>query len=387
MVEYTEPLASSTPSFSKSYTYAGSRLLATSSSVGTRIHHPDRLGTGAISTPSINDYVENSTLPFGTALDGETYGGNNQVFTSYDRSGGTGLDYAVNRTYSQGQSRFTQVDPIGMAAASMGDPQSANLYSYTRNSVTDLVDPSGLQMIAFTMTVCSSWERPEDRVCVEVIIHWMYIPDGSSSSSGGGGGGGGYVTPQSPANPPPPCGAKLTGDSEVDEVARVLFGESDKGYGDTYDWMRDTLINRYRMSIKEFGCSLSEVLRSSSAVYKDQPEPYRTAETNQGLKGLDPGRCAAYQMAQQRAQEVVNATKVCGVLIGKAIFGNSPNGNVPLFWAASTTGDNPSNGRHIVGDTAFRTYFSGAKDNYYFYLNKSTKGRGDPKIGCNPPTN
>jgi hypothetical protein len=48
----------------------------------------------------------------------------NQVFTSYDRSGGTGLDYAQNRSYSKGQSRFTQVDPIAMASTSPDDPQS-----------------------------------------------------------------------------------------------------------------------------------------------------------------------------------------------------------------------------------------------------------------------
>jgi hypothetical protein len=42
-----------------------------------------------------------------------------------------------------GQGRFTQVDPIGMAAAS-SDPQSNNLYANVQNIPTDLVDPSGL---------------------------------------------------------------------------------------------------------------------------------------------------------------------------------------------------------------------------------------------------
>ena len=45
-------------------------------------------------------------------------------FTSHDRSNATGLDYAVSRFYSSQQGRFTQVDPIGMGAASSEDPQS-----------------------------------------------------------------------------------------------------------------------------------------------------------------------------------------------------------------------------------------------------------------------
>jgi hypothetical protein len=41
----------------------------------------------------------------------------------------TGLDYAVNRFYSSQQGRFAQVDPIGMAAVSLDNPQSLNLYN------------------------------------------------------------------------------------------------------------------------------------------------------------------------------------------------------------------------------------------------------------------
>jgi hypothetical protein len=45
-------------------------------------------------------------------------------FTSYDRSPATGLGYAVNCHYDPQQRRFTQVDPIGMRASSLTDPQS-----------------------------------------------------------------------------------------------------------------------------------------------------------------------------------------------------------------------------------------------------------------------
>ncbi len=76
----------------------------------------------------------------------------NQRFTSYDRSEDTGLDYAVNRTYNSGQSRFTTVDPIGMASASIGDPQSLNLFAYVTNNPVDFVDPSGLETYNCTVT-------------------------------------------------------------------------------------------------------------------------------------------------------------------------------------------------------------------------------------------
>jgi len=53
-----------------------------------------------------------------------------QYFTSYDRSATTGLDYAVNRHYDSQQGRFTQVDPAGMKATSLVNPQTLNLYAY-----------------------------------------------------------------------------------------------------------------------------------------------------------------------------------------------------------------------------------------------------------------
>src|SRR5438105_3950658 len=68
----------------------------------------------------------------------------NRRFTSYDRSASTGLDYAVNRHYDAQQGRFTQVDPIGMSAASLANPQSLNLYAYCGNDPINHLDPSGL---------------------------------------------------------------------------------------------------------------------------------------------------------------------------------------------------------------------------------------------------
>jgi RHS repeat-associated protein len=101
--------------------------------------------------------TEQLSMPFGTTLPfTQTYGGENSYqhptlsnpskkrFTIYDRIDMTGLDYAVNRFYCSQQGRFTQVDPIDMDAASLGDPQSLNLYAYCGNDPINRRDPDGL---------------------------------------------------------------------------------------------------------------------------------------------------------------------------------------------------------------------------------------------------
>ena len=151
IAEYKETASQTTMNWAKSYIYAGSRLLSTITKNGAsetiEYQHPDRLGTKLITNTSLNTAKEQATLPFGTEITAETQATSNQRFTSYDRSGATGLDYAVNRTYNSGQSRFTQVDPIGMASASIGNPQSMNMFAYVENDPIGFVDPSGLDII------------------------------------------------------------------------------------------------------------------------------------------------------------------------------------------------------------------------------------------------
>ena len=148
LAEHVETGSETTMKWSKSYVYAGSRLLSTATKNGSteklEYHHPDRLGTKMVSDPVAANNSEQATLPFGTEITAETQATTNQRFTSYDRSGATGLDYAVNRTYNSGQSRFTQVDPIGMASTNAGDPQSLNLFAYVANDPIGFTDPTGL---------------------------------------------------------------------------------------------------------------------------------------------------------------------------------------------------------------------------------------------------
>jgi RHS repeat-associated protein len=150
LAEYS-PSGANALTWQKSFIYLGGRLLATESGAGTyQYHHPDRLGTRLITDSSGGIISEQVHLPYSTALSGEStnYGSSanpsKKRFTSYERSGGTKLDHAVNRQYHAGLGRFMQVDPIGMSAADISDPQSLNLYAYCGNDPINHTDPQGL---------------------------------------------------------------------------------------------------------------------------------------------------------------------------------------------------------------------------------------------------
>jgi RHS repeat-associated protein len=100
---------------------------------GGPVPAPDRLG-------SIGRY-----LPYGEERTGQS--GNpangNEKFAAYTRDGVTGLDYADQRWYAQGQGRFLTSDPY-QASAGPGDPASWNRYAYVQGDPANYVDHSGL---------------------------------------------------------------------------------------------------------------------------------------------------------------------------------------------------------------------------------------------------
>jgi RHS repeat-associated protein len=171
---------------------SGNHLLATLGPNGgggeaTQFHHPDRLGTRLVTDPVAGTSFEQVSLPFGSPLNAESTGSTNRRFTSYDRSPTTGLDYAVNRHYDPQQGRFTQVDPIGMGAASVGDPQSLNMYAYCGNDPVNHIDPEGLfwgkLWRAIKKIVTSKWFQIALAVAIIVIAH--YYPNSFFGFGGG----------------------------------------------------------------------------------------------------------------------------------------------------------------------------------------------------------
>jgi RHS repeat-associated protein len=194
MMEYTESGSSTTPQWSKTYIYLGARLLSTLTPNGSggqfiQYHHPDRLGTRLVTNAQDTTYFEQQTLPFGTALNesppaGGTTGAINRRFTSYDRSlntVNTGLDYAINRHYDPQQGRFTQVDPIGMSAASLGDPQSLNMYAYCGNDPVNHIDPDGLfwgKVLKWASKIIK-WVGLAVLIAAAVVLTCYFAPAGS----------------------------------------------------------------------------------------------------------------------------------------------------------------------------------------------------------------
>ena len=153
IAEYTETAAArQTLTWTKNYVYLGGRLLATTTPGATpsnlrkrnvHYHHGDRVGPRLV-TDTDGHSVSHEPYSFGTEALNTATGDDTRRFTSYDRSQATSLDYAVNRYYDPAAGRFTQVDPLGIHAGTLTNPQSLNLYAYVTNDPLNAVDPSGL---------------------------------------------------------------------------------------------------------------------------------------------------------------------------------------------------------------------------------------------------
>jgi RHS repeat-associated protein len=148
------------------YQYGGG-----AAAIGTRYYHQDHLSTKIITTTAGAVVGTMDQLPFGEQIlgSGET---EKHQFTNYERDP-TNDDYALNRHYDPRQGRFNQVDPLGMGASSLADPQSLNLYSYVQSDPINRKDPTGLFAAAFDDA--GFWGGHS----------WL-------ESGGGGGGGGGW---------------------------------------------------------------------------------------------------------------------------------------------------------------------------------------------------
>jgi RHS repeat-associated protein len=79
-------------------------------------------------------------LPFGEDF-AESGTQDKHHFTSYERDGESGLDYAVNRHMQSVVGRFLQADK---AKGEVGSPQSWNRLTYNRNEPINLTDSNGL---------------------------------------------------------------------------------------------------------------------------------------------------------------------------------------------------------------------------------------------------
>lgn len=128
-------------------------------------------------------------------------------FTTYERDGESGNDYAIMRYHVNRLGRFSSPDPL---AGSITNPQSLNRSAYVLNDPPNLIDPLGLwpspwEVIDFLLRAgCQpNWER--------FTVTWACALNGSGGGDGndcsrigdcaGGGPGGGTGEIPPPAQP------------------------------------------------------------------------------------------------------------------------------------------------------------------------------------------
>jgi len=130
------------------YIYSGVRMIqsrqrATSTAPWTtRYFLSDRLSERMTLDSSGNMLGRQAHLPFGEDF-GESGAEEKHHFTNYESDAENGLDYAVNRQYSQSIGRFNRPD----ALAKTGKrelPQTWNRYTYTTGDPINQTDPWGL---------------------------------------------------------------------------------------------------------------------------------------------------------------------------------------------------------------------------------------------------
>jgi RHS repeat-associated protein len=110
---------------------------------GTHYFHPDQLST-RVTTDAMGAVIgQQGHFPYGESWYAQNSTTNWQ-FTSYQRDGESGNDYAMARSYVNRLARFSSPDPAGLSAFNPADPQTLNRYSYVYNVPVSLADPSGL---------------------------------------------------------------------------------------------------------------------------------------------------------------------------------------------------------------------------------------------------
>jgi len=185
------------------YIYAGSQLLATLDSSGTpTFAHPDHLSARVFTDTTGTSVGSRAHYPFGEVWY-ETGSVDKWKFTSYERDGETGLDYAMFRFDSTRLGRFQTPDPL---AGYLIDPQTHNRYAYVRNDPINTIDPLGLTFVitppptTWASTLPPWWNPFLPMYTMKVTVEKSYLPTGSDPSdalwaAGGGSGGGKKIEP------------------------------------------------------------------------------------------------------------------------------------------------------------------------------------------------
>jgi RHS repeat-associated protein len=133
----------------------------------------DHLGSPRINTNANGNVIaRHDTMPFGEEIQPANYGSDNlrNRFTSYERDGETGLDYAKARMFGSGVGRFTNPDPT-MLSMNGNNPQSFNRYVYVMNNPLLYTDPLGLWEVRYEEV--QKDKKNKDGTVTKVFSHYI----------------------------------------------------------------------------------------------------------------------------------------------------------------------------------------------------------------------
>ena len=148
----------------REYIYSGSQMLAKIEGGNTTYYHADHLSARVMTDSSGGVAGSRAHYPFGETWY-ETGTATRRKFTSYERDGESGNDYAMARYHVNRLGRFNAPDRL---SGSIGDPQSLNRFVYARNDPVNFLDPLGLYWECVQTTI-SGIEQPE-------ICRWVDDP-------------------------------------------------------------------------------------------------------------------------------------------------------------------------------------------------------------------
>ncbi|HUJ30458.1 MAG TPA: RHS repeat-associated core domain-containing protein [Candidatus Acidoferrum sp.] len=142
VAEYDNGAAPTSPS--REFIYALGQRVAEISGSSTYYFQTDHLSVRMLTDSNGNVVDQLGHFPYGEAWYETGPTTTPSKFTTYYRDSESNNDYALARHYINRFGRFMTVDPAGMAAQDLTNPQSWNLYAYVRNNPVGLTDPTGL---------------------------------------------------------------------------------------------------------------------------------------------------------------------------------------------------------------------------------------------------